>query len=141
MMSDALFRATWSSTSRKAITSFLATVAAVAGAFAAIPPAWTALGLPEVASHTYVTEAIRPVRYAQEQSETKLTGAINRLYQSQKTLYRSQLEQARNLLEESLYRAKHDPAAASSETVQEHIRDLQQKINETTTKLNTLQNE
>lgn len=124
----------WGNNWRKAATSFLAFVAAVAGAVTAIPPAWTAIGLPEVASKRYVHETVDPVRIAQMEAQEKLNKAVNRLYRSQLELYKSQIGEA-------LFRAQHDPTITTSETAQEHVRELQEKLSEATSRLNAQHND
>lgn len=133
-MDSALLKALWGTNSRKAMTSLFAFIAAFCGAVAGLPPAWTAVGLPVPASREYVSQIIEPVKLAQIENHTTLTKAVNRLYRSQLELYKSQLTEA-------LFRAEHDPAAATSGTVQEHIHDLQDKLSEATSKLNAQHND
>jgi len=133
-MDSVLLKAFWGTNNRKAMTSLFAFIAAFCGAVAGVPPAWTAIGLPVPASKEYVRQVIEPVKAAQIDSHTTLTKAVNRLYRSQLELYKSQLTEA-------LFRAEHDPAATTSGTVQEHIHDLQDKLNEATSKLNAQHND
>lgn len=56
----------WGTGLRKAITAVAGTVAAVGGAVTAVPPAWSALGLPVPASVEYVQEELGKIRVAQE---------------------------------------------------------------------------
>jgi len=109
----------WGTLLRKTLTSIAATIAAVAGAIVAVPPAWSALGLPEFASKVFVHEQVDPVKVAQAET----TRAVNHLL----------LEQLRS----SLYAAQQDQQKAPSATVDQRIQELQQEIQQTQTKLNT----
>jgi len=115
--------ALWGSPTRKTVTSIAGMVAAVAGAVVAVPPAWEAMGLPEVASRNYVHETVRPIQLVQD----KTSATLDRLYKSQLELYRSQLQ-------DQLFRAQQDPAQ-NSPTVQQRVQDLHGQIEEVTKKI------
>ena len=100
----------WSTNLRRTATSALALITAVASSVVAVPPAWTAMGLPEVASKTFVHSEVDPVKVAQ--SDT--TRAVYLL-----TL---------NQLQSSLYAAQQDQIKAPSATVDQRIADLQNQI-------------
>jgi hypothetical protein len=112
-----LIESLWGDTYRKALTSICATIAAIAGAVVAIPPAWSALGLPEIASRMFVHEQVDPLKIAQNQTGQ----AVNQLILTQ--------------LQSSLYAAQQDMAKAPSQTVQSRIQDLQQQIQQVQTKI------
>ena len=133
-MDPVLLKTIWGTNFRKSITSLFGLIAALGGAVVAVPPAWTALSLPEIATRGYVHQSVDPIKAAQTELRESNTKAINRLYRSQLELYKSQLVEA-------LFRAQHDPTSATSETAQEHIRDLQDKINEVTSKINAQRND
>ncbi len=59
----------WGSGLRKAITSTAGLIAAIAAAITAVPPAWSALGLPEFASKTFVDARIEPIKVAQADTQ------------------------------------------------------------------------
>lgn len=63
---QAIITALWGTSLRKAITSIALTISAISGAIVAIPPAWTAMGLPEVATRQWTkTEIYFPIKTAQ----------------------------------------------------------------------------
>jgi hypothetical protein len=111
----------WGSGLRKTLTSFVAFVAAAAGAVTAVPPAWSSMGLPEVAFKTYVMAAIQAKIDPMLQTESKLLVAQA---QQQQTLNQILLSQ----LQSSLYSAQHDMQVAPSDTVRQRIDDLQRQI-------------
>ena len=111
----------WGTGVRRALTSFFAFVAAAAGAIAAVPPAWSAMGLPEVAFKSYVLTSIQAKIDPMLQTESKLLVAQA---QQQQTLNQILISQ----LQSSLYAAKKDMVAAPSDTVQSRIDDLQRQI-------------
>lgn len=92
-------------------------IAALSGAIVAVPPAWSALGLPEFASKMFVHLQVDPIKVAQAQT----TQAINQLNLTQ--------------LQSSLYAAQQDMTKAPSATVQQRIEDLQQQIAQTQAKI------
>lgn len=100
----------WSTSLRRTVTSIAALITAIASSIVAVPPAWTALGLPEVASKTYVHSEVEPVRLAQ--SDT--TRAVYLL-----TL---------NQLQSSLYAAQQDQIKNPSATVDQRVQDLKSQI-------------
>ena len=108
----------WGSPLRQLTTTATA-IAAVAGAIVAVPPAWSAMGLPEVASKGYVHMEVDPVKMAQDETA--------------RAVYQLSLAQ----LQSSLYAAQQDAQKAPSETVTERIQYLQQQIQMVQSKLNT----
>ncbi len=108
----------WSSGFRKTLTSIFSLIAAGAGAIVAVPPAWSALGLPEAASKMFVRGQVDPIKLAQADTT--------------KAVYLLTLQQ----LQSSLYAAELDKAKAPSGTVDARINDLQQQIQQTQAKLN-----
>ena len=94
------------------ILSAAAAVATMAGAVAAIPPAWSALGLPD-ATKKYVVEQIAPVKLAQNQT----TVAVERLLKFQ--------------IETQLDQAQKDPAAQTSPVVKQKIQELTDQLQTT----------
>lgn len=63
---EALLKALWGTSLRKAITSLAATITAICGAIVALPPAWSAMGLPEVATRQWTRlEIYSPMKMAQ----------------------------------------------------------------------------
>jgi hypothetical protein len=135
MADTALVRLVWGNNWKKAMTSMFALAAAIAGAITSVPPAWTAMGLPEVASKQFVreaaNEAVKPVKVAEDQYQSKTTIAINKLYDFQRKQYQFLLADHKTQLEGQLFSAQHDPAAASSPIVQDRIRELTEQINDT----------
>lgn len=103
----------------KWVTSIAATAAAVCGAIVAIPPAWTAMGLPQVAMRSYVDPKFE--HYDIAQADTT------------RALYQLQMQN----LESSLYAAQKDQTTSPSQTVDQRIQELQQQIQQTQQKLNT----
>jgi hypothetical protein len=72
-MMDHLFATFWSTSSRKWLTSTAATVSALCGAVLAVPSAWSALDLPELATRQWSkTVILTPVRTAQDQTEKRV---------------------------------------------------------------------
>ena len=108
----------WGTGLRKGITLTAGTLSAVGAAVTTVPPAWSALGLPEAASKAYVHERVEPLRMAQTATAT----AVDRLLKSQ--------------LETQLYAAQQDPAAKTSPTVQQRVQELQQQIDDVARRLN-----
>ena len=88
----------WSTNLRRTATSIFALIAAMAGSVASVPPAWTAMGLPEVASKIYVHDRIQDKTDPMLQTESKLLIAQA---QQQQTLNQILLSQ----LQSSLYSA------------------------------------
>jgi hypothetical protein len=117
-MDDPLVTFLWGSGLRKTITSISGMIAAIAGAVVAVPPAWSALGLPAVASQVFVHSLVDPLQIAQNQT----TDAINQLLLSQ--------------LQGQLYQAQQDRAKAPSATVDQRIQQLEQQIQQTQAKIN-----
>jgi hypothetical protein len=110
----------WGSPVRKWFTNVAGAVAVVAGAIVAVPPAWSMLGLPEVATHWWVGSELAPMRAEQMRQrmvQNQTTVAVER-----STLYQ---------LQASLDKAKQDAVAAPSATVQERIVELAAQIEET----------
>jgi hypothetical protein len=107
----------WGTGFRRTLTSFFSLIAASAGAVVAVPPAWEAMGLPEVASRAYVHKRVHPIEVAQAQT----TQAVNQLLLSN--------------LQSSLYAAQRDMQTSPSQTVQERIDGLARQIKETEDKL------
>lgn len=63
----------WGTSLRKWITSICVTISAMAGTIVAVPPAWSALGLPEVASKNWAIKNIHdPIRMAQAQNQRQI---------------------------------------------------------------------
>lgn len=63
---QAVIAALWGTSLRKTITSIAAAISAVCGAIVALPPAWSAVGLPEVATRQWTRiEVLHPMRTAQ----------------------------------------------------------------------------
>lgn len=63
---QAVIAALWGTSLRKMITSIAAAISAVCGAIIALPPAWSAVGLPEVATRQWTrAEVYHPMRTAQ----------------------------------------------------------------------------
>ncbi len=65
----------WGSLSGKSkiISSVAGAIAAIAGMVAAVPPAWTMLGLPEVATHSWVSLQVHePMKLAQNQTQRQV---------------------------------------------------------------------
>jgi hypothetical protein len=113
-----VYGALWSTGLRKTVTSIAATIAAVAGAITAVPPAWSALDLPVVATRVFVLGETGPIKLAQADTT--------------KAVWQLQLQN----LQSSLYAAKVDQQKAPSTTVDERIRDLEDQIKQTQAKIN-----
>jgi septal ring factor EnvC (AmiA/AmiB activator) len=62
----------WGTDLRKTVTSTAALIAGVATAITAVPPAWSALGLPEIASKSFVDGRIEPVKVAESDTQSIL---------------------------------------------------------------------
>jgi hypothetical protein len=63
---EALLTALWGTSLRKTITSIAAAISAVCGAVVGLPPAWSAIGLPELATRQWTrTEIYHPIKTAQ----------------------------------------------------------------------------
>jgi hypothetical protein len=114
---EAVKDAVWGTLLRKSLTAFFSTIAAIAAAVVAVPPAWTAIGLPEVASKMFVHEQVDPIKTAQ----TDTTRAVWSLSLAQ--------------LQSSLYAAQQDKIKAPSATVDQRIQDLQQQIQQVQAKI------
>ncbi|HMG78731.1 MAG TPA: hypothetical protein VK591_08615 [Xanthobacteraceae bacterium] len=115
----------WGSGLRKAIVSICGVVAAIAGAVVAIPPAWSTLGLPEVASKTFVNATLQPILDDNAKihvTQATTAQAVNQLLLAQ---YQAQL-----------YQAQKDKIAAPSPTVDQRIEELQQQIATIQAKIN-----
>ncbi len=108
----------WSTGLRKAVTSIAGMVAAVAGAVVAVPPAWSALDLPVMATRHFVFGEVGPVRLAQADTT--------------KAVWQLQLQNLRS----SLYAAKLDQQKAPSVTVEQRVQDLEQEIQAVQSKIN-----
>ncbi len=108
----------WGTRLRRTLTSIFSLIAASCGAIVAVPPAWSGLGLPEVASKVFVHQVVDPVRLAQADTT--------------KAVYLLTLQQ----LQSSLYAAEQDKAKSPSHTVDERIDELTQQIQQTQAKLN-----
>lgn len=125
----------WGTGIRRTITAVCGTAAAMAGAVTTVPPAWHQMGLPEVATKAHVAQAIddklKPFvddNKAIHTSQAETTQSVERLLRFQQRSYKSQLE-------DRLYQAEQDPAAAASPTVQQRIRDLKAQIEDVTKKI------
>lgn len=90
-----LITAIWGTSLRKAITATALTISAVAGAIVAVPPAWSGLGLPEVATRQWAKgEIYRPIKSAQTQTQRQIidlqldlaTGKLDQLDNARATL-------------------------------------------------------
>jgi hypothetical protein len=119
----------WSTNLRRTATSFFALIAAMAGSVVSVPPAWTAMGLPEVASKVFVHDQIQTKTDPMLQTESKLLVAQA---QQQQTLNQILLSQ----LQSSLYSAQRDMASAPSDTVRARIDDLNRQIRDLQTTAN-----
>lgn len=62
----------WGTKNRRIITSIAGMIAAICAVVSGVPPAWTALGLPEVASKVFVEQQLQPVRAAQSNVESSV---------------------------------------------------------------------
>jgi len=113
----------WGNNWRKSLTSIISLIAATAGAVVAVPPAWEAMGLPEVASRVFVAGKIQEKIDPMLQTESKLLIAQA---QTTTTLNQILLQQ----LQSSLYSAQKDMTTAPSQTVQERIDDLNKQIHD-----------
>ena len=113
----ALLTTVWGSTPRK-ITTVLSVIGVACGTVAAIPPAWSALELPVIATHLFVNHQIEPIRLAQADTT--------------RAVWQLQLQN----LQSSLYAAKIDQQKAPSPTVDQRIDALQQEIQRTQAKIN-----
>ena len=100
-------------------------IAAVAGAVVAVPPAWEAMGLPEVASKVFVSEKIKPIE--EDSKQIHLAQAA-----TTKAVYQLTMIQLQN----QLYQAMKDKVSAPSPTVDQQIEVLQDQIRDLQTKIN-----
>lgn len=107
----------WSTPIRKSVTALAGMIGAVATAIIAVPPAWSSLGLPEIASKVFVHQQVDPIKITQADT----TRAVYQLSITQ--------------LEGSLYAAQLDQIKAPSETVTQRIQELQQQIQQVQQKL------
>lgn len=72
-MAVGLHALVWGTSLRKSITATAGAIAAVAGAVVAVPPAWSALGLPELATRAWAQSTIyHPIRAAQTQTQRQV---------------------------------------------------------------------
>lgn len=110
---DIMLALFWGTTLKKVIT----TITTVALCITATGAAWAVLELPVPASKVYVHEYVKPVQMTQAQQAV----AIDRFLLFQ--------------LQDSLDKARHDPAAATSPVVQERIRELQEQIQQTSARI------
>jgi polyhydroxyalkanoate synthesis regulator phasin len=110
----------WGSYFRK-LTSIFSFLVAFSGSIIGVPLAWSAIGLPEVASKMFVHDKILEITNPMLQTEAKLLIAQQ---QQQSTLNQILLQQ----LQSSLYSAEKDMAASPSQTVQERIDALKKQI-------------
>ena len=101
----------------KTATAALGLLVAGSSAIVGVPPAWTALGLPD-ATKTWTLAQLKPMAEAQNAT----TRAVDQLLLNQ--------------LKSSLYQAKRDKEAAPSTTVDQRIEDIKQEIDRIQTKLN-----
>lgn len=63
---QAIITALWGTSLRKAITALAATISAICGAIVALPPAWSSMGLPELATRQWTrAEIYQPIKTAQ----------------------------------------------------------------------------
>jgi hypothetical protein len=116
----------WGTWLRKAIVSVCGVIAAISGAVVAIPPAWSTLGLPEVASKTFVNQTLKPIMDDNAKihlAQATTAQAVNQLLLAQ---YQAQL-----------YQAQKDKVAAPSPTVDQRIEELQQQIAAIQAKINS----
>jgi hypothetical protein len=118
-----LMTAFWGTGFRKTLTSVLGLITATATAVVAVPPAWEAMGLPEIASRAFVAMHVQNTIGPMLQTESKLLVAQA---QQQQTLNQILLTQ----LQSSLYAARRDMATAPTQTVQERIDSLTKQIND-----------
>ena len=119
----------WSTNLRRTATSFFALIAAMAGSVVSVPPAWTAMGLPEWASKNYVHDQLQTKTDPMLQTESKLLIAQA---QQQQTLNQILLSQ----LQSSLYAAQKDMTTAPSDSVKARIDDLNRQIRDLQTNSN-----
>lgn len=117
----------WGTGIRRKLTTSLGLAIAVATSITTVPPAWSALGLPEIASKNFVQkfaqDLINPLMHAEsklEIAQAQTTQTLNQIYLSQ--------------LQSSLYSAQADMVKAPTQTVQERIDTLQQQIKDLQTK-------
>ena len=111
----------WSTNLRRTVTSVFSLIAAIAGSVVSVPPAWTAMGLPEVASKVFVLVKIQENIDPMLKTESKLLIAQAQTTQTLNQIYLSQLQS-------SLYAAQQDEQKAPSHTVEQRIEELQQQI-------------
>lgn len=93
---DGILATVWGTSTRKAVTSFAAAISAICGAIVGLPPAWSAIGLPEVATRQWTRiEVYHPMKTAQ----TTVTRQVIDLQLDIATGKLDQLENARVQLE------------------------------------------
>jgi hypothetical protein len=115
---DQLLSAIWGGRTSKTLTSMFALIASAAGAFVAIPPAWSAMeDAAGIARTAWVQSRIDPML----QTEAKLLIAQAQTTATLNSILLTQLQS-------SLYAAQRDMAAAPSPTVQERIDALNKQI-------------
>jgi len=112
-IADQMLAAFWGTSLRKAVTA----LSLFAGSVTATAAAWATLDLPVPASRIYVHEYVKPVQFTQAQQAVAIDRFL--LYQ----------------LQESLDKAKRDPAANTSPVVQERIRELDIQVRETSERI------
>lgn len=108
----------WGTSVRKRITVTFGSITAVAGAIVAVPPAWSQLGLPEMASKMYVERTLQPLRLAQQSfqrtaRDIQIDIAEGKRSQAQEAIAKWTLE---------LQRSRD---AQSTQLIQTQIRELQ----------------
>src|ERR1700719_972043 len=106
----------WSTNLRRTVTSVFSLIAAIAGSVVSVPPAWTAMGLPEVASKVFVLVKIQENIDPMLKTESKLLIAQAQTTQTLNQIYLSQLQS-------SLYAAQQDEQKAPSHTVEQRIEE------------------
>ena len=117
----------WGSTARQ-ITTVCAMIAAIGGAIVAVPPAWDAMALPEIASRMFVLQTVKPIKddaAAIHLAQIATTKAIQELTVIQ--------------LQSQLYQAEKDRSAAPSPTVDQQITTLTGQIQSLQSKINAPQ--
>jgi hypothetical protein len=108
----------WGTAGRRAVTA-VTLIGTTATAVVAVPAAWDAMGLPEVAMRSYVAPRFAHIELAQADT----TRAVYLLSLAQ--------------LQSSLYAAQQDATKSPSQTVTERIQQLQQQIEQVQGKINT----
>jgi hypothetical protein len=115
-----IYGALWSTGFKKTITSTAGVIAAVAGAVTAVPPAWSALDLPVVATRIFVLGETGPIKLAQ--SDTTRAVQQLQLQNLQSSLYAAKLDQSKN---------------PGVQTIDQRVQDLEEQIKQTQTKVNS----